>query len=89
MNKKNGFIKCEIKFMVFLIIGIVLLNILGLLFQYIFNSAVLISIGMSAIIFIVYFLYFVFGVIKFIILKKDYKCLDIRKRVASWFSSLI
>ena len=89
MNKENGFIKCEIKFMVFLIIGIVLLNILGLLFQYIFNSALLISIGMSAIIFIMYFLYFVFGVIKFTILKKDYECLDIRKRVASWLSSLI
>ncbi len=89
MNEKNGFIKCEIKFILFLIIGIVLLNILGLLFQYIFNSALLISIGMSAIIFIVYFLYFVFGVIKFTILKKDYECLDIRKRVASWLSSLI
>lgn len=89
MNEKNGFIKCEIKFMVFLIIGIVLLNILGLLFQYIFNSALLISIGMSAIIFIVYFLYFVFGIIKYMIFKKDYECVDIRKRVASWLSSLV
>jgi hypothetical protein len=85
----TSFIKCESKFIIFLLIGLILLNGLGFIFQYLFNSALLISIGMSIIIFIMYFLYFIFGIIKFIILKKEFKCMDINRRLASWLSSLV
>lgn len=89
MNEKKSFIKCESKFIILLLIGIVLLNISGFIFQDIFNSALLISISMSGIVFIAHFIYFIYGVIKFTILKKEYECLDIKKRVTSWLSSLI
>ena len=84
MEKEKSFVKCELKFIIFLILGISLLNIVGILFQYTF-----ISIVISAIIFCFYIPYFIFGMIKYTIFKKDYECIDIRKRVASWLSSLI
>jgi len=78
------FIKCESKFILFLILGIILLNIVGMLFQYTFIS-IIITLIMSCL----YGLYFLFGVVKYILLKKEYICLDIKKRVANWLSSLI
>lgn len=84
MREDKNFVKCELKFIPFLIVGIILLNVMGILFQYTF-----ISIAISVIIFCFYMTYFIFGIIKYTILKKDYKCVDIKKRVASWLSSLI
>ncbi len=77
MEKEKSFVKCELKFIIFLILGISLLNIVGILFQYTF-----ISIVISVIIFCFYMTYFIFGIIKYTIFKKDYECIDIRKRVA-------
>lgn len=85
----TSFIKCEGKFIIYLLIGLILLNALGFIFQYLFNSALLISIAMSIIALMVYFIYFLFGIVKFILLKKEFKCIDINKRVASWLSSLV
>lgn len=85
----TSFIKCEGKFIIYLLIGLILLNVLGFIFQYLFNSALLISIGMSIIVLMVYFIYFLFGIVKFILLKKEFKCMDINRRVASWLSSLV
>lgn len=84
MQKNKSFVKCELKFIIFLMLGITLLNVVGMLFQYTF-----ISIVISAIMFCLYMPYFIFGIIKYTILKKDYTCVDIRRRVASWLSSLI
>jgi ABC-type uncharacterized transport system permease subunit len=84
MEENKGFVKCELKFILLLILGISLLNIVGILFQYTF-----ISIVISAIMFCFYILYFIFGIVKYSIFKKDYECVDIRKRVNSWLSSLI
>lgn len=89
MIKEKNFLNCESKFILFLILGIVILNILGLIFQYLFNIALFISIGMSVIVLMAYILYFVFGIIKYVIFEKDYDCIDIRRRVASWLSSLV
>lgn len=84
MNEDKTFVKCELKFILLLTLGIILLNIVGMLFQYNF-----ISIVISLIIFCFYISYFIFGIIKYTIFKKEYKCMDIKKRVASWLSSLI
>jgi|GEM_PF-5180359 len=84
MEEDKGFVKCELKFILLLTLGITLLNIVGMLFQYTF-----ISIVISVIMFCFYIPYFIFGIIKYTIFKKEYKCVDIRKRVASWLSSLI
>jgi hypothetical protein len=84
MEENKSFIKCELKFILLLILGIGLLNIVGMLFQYTF-----ISIVITAILFCFYVIYFIFGIIKYSIFKKDYQCVDIRKRVNSWLSSLI
>ena len=53
MEKEKSFVKCELKFIIFLILGISLLNIVGILFQYTF-----ISIVISVIIFCFYMTYF-------------------------------
>jgi ABC-type uncharacterized transport system permease subunit len=84
MEENKSFIKCELKFILLLILGIGLLTIVGMLFQYTF-----ISIVITAILFCFYVIYFIFGIIKYSIFKKDYQCVDIRKRVNSWLSSLI
>ena len=55
MEKEKSFVKCELKFIIFLILGISLLNIVGILFQYTF-----ISIVISVIIFCFYMTYFIF-----------------------------
>ena len=77
MEKEKSFVKCELKFIIFLILGISLLNIVGILFQYTF-----ISIVISGIVFCFYMTYFTFGIIRYTIFKIDYECIDIRKRVA-------
>lgn len=84
MEKDKSFIKCELKFILLLILGISLLNIIGMLFQYTFISIVL-----TLIMFCFYMIFLIFGIIKYSIFKKDYECVDIRKRVNSWLSSLI
>lgn len=89
MKENQGFIKCELKFFSFLVAGMILLNIIGMLFQYVFDTALLISIGMSVIVFVFYILYFIFGMFKYVVFKKNYECIDTRKRVAGWLSSLI
>ena len=84
MEEDKSFVKCELNFIFYLIVGIILLNMVGMLFQYTF-----ISIVISLIMFCLYIPYFIFGIIKYTMFKKDFKCVDIRRRVASWLSSLI
>ncbi|RXJ83934.1 hypothetical protein CRU90_07620 [Arcobacter cloacae] len=52
MNEDKTFVKCELKFILLLTLGITLLNIVGMLFQYNF-----ISIVISLIIFCFYISY--------------------------------
>lgn len=80
MNEDKTFVKCELKFILLLTLGITLLNIVGMLFQYNF-----ISIVISLIIFCFYISYFIFGIIKYTIFKKEYKCMDIKKELLVGF----
>ncbi len=89
MIKKETFFRCELKLFIFLFIGIVILNILGLILQNLFNTALLISISLTIFVFLIYIVYFVFMMFKIYVFKYDFECKDIRKRLASWFSSLI
>lgn len=90
MNRvEKSFIKCEFKFFVFLLLGIILLNILGVVLQNIFNTTLLISISISLIALLMYFIYFIYTVIKIVIFKSNYECLNIKQRISSWLSSLI
>lgn len=85
-KEKKSFFKCEFSFFIFLVIGIILLNILGIVLQNIFDTSLLISIGTSVTVLLIYFIYI--G-IKVIIFKSNYECLDIKQRISSWLSSLI
>ena len=88
-NDRTIFFKCELKFFLFLIIGLILLNTIGVLLQNIFNVSLLVSIGISVVALLLYLTYFIYGIIKVVIFRANYECLDVKQRISSWLSSLI
>ncbi len=87
-TQNKTFLQCELVFFFYLIIGLILLNIIGLVFQNIFNTALLISISTSVFVVALYILYFLYGFVKFYILKNEFTCKNFKERLASWLSSL-
>jgi hypothetical protein len=83
------FLKCEVKFLGALIAGLFVLNIVNFVLEKIVGLPFSISIVLSAIVLGLYSLYFVYGFIKYVLIKSEFQCVDIKQRLASWLSSLV
>jgi hypothetical protein len=88
-NELGKFFQCELKFVFWLAMGLLILNSMGLLFQYIFNVALLVSIVVSIIVLLLYCILFLYQLIRIIGFGQDYICTDIKQRVSGWLSSLV
>ncbi|WP_418178768.1 hypothetical protein ACNSOO_06830 [Aliarcobacter lanthieri] len=89
MNKNETFFKCEFKFLSNLILGLLLLNFVAILLQYLFNIGLFISIILSMIVLVIYVIYFLYLVIKVKVFDVKYECQDLKQRLSGWLSSLI
>ncbi len=83
------FLQCELKFIFWLISGLIILNAMSILLHIVFHTDYFISIIISVIVFGIYLIYFIYQIIKLSLFKIDYKCMNIQQRVNSWLSSLI
>ena len=85
----NNFFRCEFKFFKYLFLGLLLLNMIAIVFQYLFNVGLFISMIISVIIIFIYIFYFIYLFIKVKVFNKKYNCQDIKQRLSSWLSSSI
>lgn len=89
MSKNKTFFKCELKFFSILILGLLLLNFVAILLQYLFNIGLFISIVISMIVLFFYIIYFIYLLIKVKMFDVKYECEDLKQRLSGWLSSLI
>ena len=77
----NNFFRCEFKFFKYLFLGLFLLNMIAIVFQYLFNVGLFISMIISVIIIFIYKVYFINLCIKDKVINRKYNCQEIRHRV--------
>ena len=87
--KNDNFFRCEFRFLLYLICGLVLLNIVALVLHDSFNFGLVISMVIGAIAVILYLIYFFYLLIKVKVFDGKYECQDVKQRLSGWFSSLI
>ena len=61
----NNFFRCEFKFFKYLFLGLFLLNMIAIVFQYLFNVGLFISMIISVIIIFIYVLLFILELYSF------------------------
>jgi hypothetical protein len=88
-NRAIEFFKCEFKFAFWLMMGLLMLNFLGFILKVLFEQSFIFSVVISILIFCLYLFVFIFFFIKVVLFNHEYKCLNIKRRVASWLSSLV
>lgn len=87
----KSFFKCELKFIFWLVIGLIILNC----FVYIVTKLIAFSdyfiwiFEGSILVLILYSFYFFYQFFKTLIFKNTSECKNLKQRIASWLSSMV
>jgi hypothetical protein len=82
--KMLNFIKCELKFFGWLIIGLIVMTIISSILKTLFNYDYHINIIIGILIIGLNIIYVIFKFIKLIIFNTEYECKDLRERIGAW-----
>lgn len=87
-NNLKKFFKCELKFFLGILLGLVILNAIAYILKSIFEQSLLISWFISIVVIVLITIYFIYQLIK-VMFNYDYECKKTSERIASWLSSII